>query len=73
VDADGNPVSRETDPFRSNRFRISPLLIYHLTEFSRLRLQFNYDHADFLPGGPDAYSVWLGAEVFFGAHAAHKY
>lgn len=73
VDADGNPVSRETDPFRSNRFRISPLLVYHPTEFSRLRLQFNYDHADFLPGGPDAYTVWLGAEVFFGAHAAHKY
>lgn len=73
VDADGNPVSRETDPFRSNRFRISPLLIYHVTEFSRLRLQYNYDHADFLPGGPDAHSVWFGAEVFFGAHAAHKY
>jgi hypothetical protein len=73
VDADGNPVSRETDPFRSNRFRVSPLLIYHLTEFSRLRLQFNYDHADFLPGGPDAYTVWLGAEVSFGAHAAHTY
>jgi hypothetical protein len=73
VDADGNPVSRETDPFRSNRYRISPLLIYHLTEFSRLRLQYNYDHADFLPGGPDAHSVWFGAEVFFGAHASHKY
>ena len=72
VDADGNPVSRDSDPFRSDRYRISPLLIYHLTEFSRLRLQYNYDHAEFLVGD-DAHSVWFGAEVFFGSHAAHKY
>jgi hypothetical protein len=73
VDADGNPVSRDTDPFRSDRHRVSPLLVFHPTEFSRLRLQYNYDHAVFLSGSPDAHSVWLGAEVFFGAHAAHKY
>ncbi|MDZ4339739.1 MAG: hypothetical protein U1B94_05915 [candidate division NC10 bacterium] len=72
VDEEGNPVSRAADPFRSDRYRISPLIIFHPTEFSRIRLQYNYDHADFLVD-EEAHSVWLGAEVFFGAHAAHKY
>jgi hypothetical protein len=70
------PVRRNSDPFRNNRYRISPLLVWQLTEFSRFRLQYNYDrHSDRLLGfeGRDAHSVWLGAEFMFGAHAAHKY
>jgi hypothetical protein len=70
------PVSRNSDPFRNDRFRISPLLAWHPSEFSRFRLQYNYDHnSDHLPGfeGRNAHSVWLGVEFMFGAHAAHKY
>jgi hypothetical protein len=70
------PVSRNSDPFRNDRYRISPLLAWHPSEFSRFRLQYNYDHnSDRLPGfeGQNAHSVWLGVEFMFGAHAAHKY
>jgi hypothetical protein len=65
-------VSRNSDPFRDDRYRISPLLVWQLTEFSRLRLQYNYDRFK-LPGWRNASSVWLGAEIMLGAHAAHKY
>jgi hypothetical protein len=63
---------RDQDPFRDQRFRLTPLLAFHPTEFSRLRLQYNYDWADHLDGH-DAHSVWLGLEVLFGAHPAHTY
>lgn len=63
---------RENDPFRDNRQRISPLLVWQLSEFSRLRLQYNHDIADHLERG-SADSVYLGLEVLFGAHPAHSY
>jgi hypothetical protein len=71
-----NLLSRNQDPFRDNRYRISPLLVWQPTEFSRFRLQYNYDHnKEVLPGFSHraASSVWLGAEIMLGAHAAHKY
>jgi hypothetical protein len=64
--------ARQDDPFRDDRQRVSPLIAYHPTEFSRLRLQYNYDWAKHLDGN-DAHSVWLGVEFLFGAHAAHRY
>jgi hypothetical protein len=70
---DGVLVSRQQDPLRGDRLRVSPLLLYHVTEFSRLRLQFNYDNAKFLPGNENAYTVWVGGEVLFGSHPAHQY
>jgi hypothetical protein len=63
---------RDQDPFRDQRFRLSPLLAFQPTEFSRLRLQYNYDWAEHLDGH-DAHSVWLGLEVLLGAHPAHQY
>lgn len=73
-DATGNfaPVSRNTDPFRDNRTRISPMLVWHPSEFSRLRLQYNHDWAAHLPGRT-ADTIWVGAEFMYGAHPAHKY
>jgi hypothetical protein len=65
-------AGRHNDPFRDQRFRFSPLLAFHPTEFSRLRLQYNYDWADHLPGHK-AHTVWLGIEVLYGSHPAHKY
>jgi hypothetical protein len=65
-------VSRNQDPFRSNRHRVAPLLVFHPSEFSRLRLQYNYDHAADLDD-ENVHSVWAGVEFLFGAHAAHSY
>ncbi len=63
---------RENDPYRDNRFRFSPLLLWQPSEFSRLRFQYNYDRADHLAAG-DAHSFWLGLEFLIGAHPAHQY
>ena len=63
---------RHNDPLRDQRFRLSPLLTFHPTEFSRLRLQYNYDWADHLSGN-SAHTVWFGIEVLYGSHPAHKY
>ena len=62
---------READPFRDDRHRISPLLVWHPSEFSRLRLQYNYDRADHLER-QDAHSVWLGIDLLYGAHPTHE-
>lgn len=67
------------DPFRDNRLRLSPMLAWYPTEFSRIRLQYNYDHATHLEFDGlgnrerDAHSVWLGFEVLIGSHPAHKF
>jgi hypothetical protein len=63
---------RDTDPFRDDRKRVSPLLSWMPSEFSRIRLQYNYDRADHL-ADKDAHSVWLGYEFIYGAHAAHAF
>ena len=72
LDANYQPVGRDQDPYRDNRFRLSPLLTYHLSEFSRFRLQYNFDYAQHL-ANKTASSVWLGAEFLIGMHPAHKF
>ncbi len=62
---------RDADPFRESRTRVSPLLTWMPSEFSRFRVQYNYDVADHLDDA--AHSVWLGAEFMYGAHAAHNF
>jgi hypothetical protein len=69
---EGERISHNEDPFRDQRHRISPLLVWEPTEFSRIRLQYNYDRAKHLDEG-DAHSVWLVFEILFGSHAAHRY
>lgn len=63
---------RDADPFRSDRLRLSPLLIWYASEFARIRLQYNRDRADHLSDN-GAHSVWLGFEILIGAHPAHKF
>jgi hypothetical protein len=65
-------VSRGTDPTRDDRWRLSPLVTFNATEFSKIRMQYDYDHAEFLPKH-DAQSVWIGLELLIGAHPAHNY
>jgi len=67
-----NGDGRSNDPFRDERHRVSPLVAYFPSEFSRLRLQYNYDHATHLDSN-EAHSVWFGVEFLFGAHAAHSF
>ena len=63
-------VSRDEDFERSDRFRISPLLVYQHSEFTKMRLQYNLDDSD---AGGEANTIWLGVEVILGAHPAHKF
>jgi hypothetical protein len=66
------PEGRSNDPLRDDRLRISPLLQYQPSEFSRIRLQYNYDHATALPD-EDASTVWIALELLYGTHPAHKW
>ncbi len=59
------------DPdFRSDRARVTPALTFHPTEFSKLRLEYDYDHLGDMGG---EHSVWLQMEFVLGAHGAHKF
>ena len=74
--ADGRGVGyghggRDGDPFRNERYRVSPLIQWRTSEFARIRLQYNYDHAAHLE--EYAHSVWMGFEWMYGAHPAHRF
>jgi len=58
------------DVFRGERTRISPDLTFYPSEFSKIRLQYNYDHGQLF--GTE-HSVWLQVEFLLGAHGAHKF
>jgi hypothetical protein len=66
------PDGRNQDPLRDDRHRLSPLIVWQPTEFTRFRLQYNYDRARFLDDD-EAHSVWFSMEVLYGAHMAHEY
>ena len=66
----GDRAAFYPDPDRDSRWRVSPNLTWFPTEFSKIRLQYNYD--DRLNIGVD-HSVWLQFEFLMGAHAAHKF
>jgi len=68
LSVDGERLGR--DPQRAERWRVSPNLTWYPTEFSKLRLQYNYDDRKGI--GVD-HSVWLQLEFILGAHAAHKF
>ena len=58
------------DPDRATRWRLAPNLTWYPTEYSKFRLQYNYDDR----GGPGTdHSVWLQFEFLLGAHAAHRF
>ena len=61
----------DADPFRNERYRVSPLVSWRTSEFARIRLQYNYDKATHLE--EYAHSVWLGFEWMYGAHPAHRF
>jgi outer membrane murein-binding lipoprotein Lpp len=55
---------------RADRTRVSPNLSWYPSEFSRLRLQYNYDYGQEFGS---EHSVWLQTELLLGAHGAHKF
>lgn len=57
-------------PLRADRYRISPNFTWYPTEFSKFRLQYNYDDRKGI--GSD-HSLWMQFEFLLGAHAAHKF
>ncbi len=62
----------ESDSLRDERQRYSAVLTYYPSEFSKARLQYNYDRSQFLSDS-DAHSAYLQFEILFGAHGAHKF
>ena len=59
-----------TSDARVDRMRVSPNVTWYPSEFSKVRLQYNYDDRAGL--GVD-HSLWLQFEFILGAHAAHKF
>jgi len=55
---------------RAEAERLSPNLTWYFTEFSKLRLQYNYTH---VVANADEQAVWAQLEFMIGAHAAHKF
>ena len=55
---------------RADRYRVSPNVTWYPTEFSKFRLQYNYDDRKGI--GFD-HSLWMQFEFLLGAHAAHKF
>ncbi len=70
--AEGDGASG-TDPFRDERWRVSPALTWFPTEFSKLRLQYNADSAEFMAEDNMAHTVWLQFEYNLGSHFAHTF
>ncbi|MEO7794004.1 MAG: hypothetical protein ABIV06_04465 [Thermoanaerobaculia bacterium] len=67
---DGPPPNPDAAAL-AGRFRLSPVLTWFPTEFSKLRLQYNFDHGDAFTA--DEHSLWLQLEFLLGAHSAHKF
>ena len=65
----GDPGAFESES-RADRYRFSPNLTWYPSEFSKIRLQYNYDHR---AGIGFDHSVWMQVEFLLGAHAAHKF
>ena len=57
-------------PFRGERVRLSPNFTWYPTEFSKFRLQYNYDNRK---GFGSDHSLWAQFEFILGAHAAHRF
>jgi hypothetical protein len=68
---DGNTGAFDAeDVFRGQRTRVSPNITFYPSEFSKIRLQYNYDHGEHFG---DEHSIWLQIEFLLGAHGAHKF
>jgi hypothetical protein len=67
--ADGNEAAFDTE-VRTHRFRLSPNITWYPTEFSKVRLQYNYDNRR---GFGRDHTILAQFEFVLGAHASHKF
>ena len=65
----GDAASFDSE-LRAKRYRVSPNFTLYPTEFSKFRVQYNYDNRAGI--GSDN-SLWFQFEFLIGAHAAHKF
>ncbi len=63
-------VLRAADPWRADRTRLSPVLAWTPSHFSRIRLQYSFDDSEAL-SPRRSHSLWLGLEFRLGDHPAH--
>lgn len=63
-------ASAEGNAQRGEVERIAPAITCYFSEFSKLRLQYNYTH---FAAGSDEQAVWAQLEFMIGAHGAHKF
>ena len=69
---DGEEGATYTSDFLGfERWRLSPNLTFYPSEFSKIRLQYNYD--DILGNDSTEHSVFLQFEFLLGSHGAHKF
>lgn len=61
-----------TDPLRDDRQRLSANISWYLSEYSKIRLQYNRDDAQHLVD-ETVDSIWLQLEFNMGSHAAHSF
>ena len=61
-----------TDPFRDNRDRVAFNLTFYPTEFSKIRIQYNFDRVQFL-SDTNQQSIWISSEFNIGNHMAHTF
>jgi hypothetical protein len=62
----------DQDPLRDRRVRVSPNLTFYPSEFSKWRLQYNFDRAEHLDNEP-IHAVFLQFEFLIGTHGAHQF
>ena len=68
--AGNNGQYDQNDVYRGTRERVAPNLTWYPSEFSKVRLQYNFDHGDQFG---DEQSIWCQVEFLLGSHAAHKF
>ncbi len=71
-ETDNQSLTEEAGPdhSRGDRWRLSPNITWYPSEFSKIRLQYNYDDRKHI--GHD-HSIWLQFEFLLGSHGAHKF
>jgi hypothetical protein len=73
-------AGNSADPFRGNRHRVSPLVVWRFSKLGRVSVQYNYDHAMFLMPPADrrsVHSAFVNLHWNFGlganGHAGHEH
>lgn len=71
----GVPVDTSTQPALdvSRRTRVSPVVTFYPSEFSKVRVQYDRDRPTDLEGGETQHAAIIQLEFLMGAHGAHRF